>query len=695
MIDGVRPEDRPEIAALWHDVVDDLQHVYDIHFVCSSFSYHVARHMQSRVLVALDDSDAQCYDLWITDPDGSTSQLKWTKSESGIQPLMGLAQPATLDKMDRPAAEILSGKLWLQTHQRLLVAPLVPTNRPYQAFPPVLLALIDPPDLDHITLQAVANVANLMCVFLDRAGLRTDVDRRTIEFAIVSDISQALSATLDIQQIYDLLNGPVRQVLNVETLSIALVEPVTGDIVFVDSLLGPRFSQLPTLRLKKGQGIAGWVAANQEPVVINNAYSDQRFYSGVDRSSGFRTHSMICIPLRVDDQTIGVFQVINRKSGRFTDRDLQLVQALAGPLAAAIENSNLHADVLAEMRLTEALFDAVPEGIITVNREGIITNANSAFGALIDLPVEEVIGLALRDIFRTRKSDIDLLIKRASETDQESVDLALEYPRQNGLALPLYIHGTPVRGDDEKIEEFVFIFTDLTQIQEVERMRDDLFDGVSHELGTPLATILMYSRLLQKGRFQQPDRAERFLGVIERESDRLQHMIQQLLAISRIKAKEMRRSPQPVLLNPLFDELLPAAAERAIQKGLLFRQRIESDLPPVAGEIAGYKLILNNLLDNAIKYTPSGSIQAAAWKADDRVCIEISDDGIGIPPGSVNNLFRRFYRTQPAIERNIAGVGLGLYMVKESLLNYNGSIEVKSTLGKGSVFKITLPVIQT
>jgi signal transduction histidine kinase len=127
----------------------------------------------------------------------------------------------------------------------------------------------------------------------------------------------------------------------------------------------------------------------------------------------------------------------------------------------------------------------------------------------------------------------------------------------------------------------------------------------------------------------------------------------------------------------------------------LSRQRIETDLPPVAGEIAGYKLILNNLLDNAIKFTPSGSIQVVAWKGDDMVCIEISDDGIGIPAGSINNLFRRFYRTQPAIERSIAGSGLGLYMVKESLLNYNGGIEVKSTLGKGSVFKITLPAIQT
>ena len=158
-----------------------------------------------------------------------------------------------------------------------------------------------------------------------------------------SDISRALSSTLNIQQIYQLLTGPIRQTLNVETLSIGLIEPVTGDILFVEKLFGPMFERLPPVRLKRGQGIAGWVAEHKEPVIITDAYSDQRFFSGIDHRSGFRTHSMICIPLQVDERTIGILQAINRQFGRFSDHDLQLMQALGGPLAAAIENANLHA----------------------------------------------------------------------------------------------------------------------------------------------------------------------------------------------------------------------------------------------------------------------------------------------------------------------------------------------------------------
>ena len=224
-------------------------------------------------------------------------------------------------------------------------------------------------------------------------------------------------------------------------------------------------------------------------------------------------------------------------------------------------------------------------------------------------------------------------------------------------------------------------------------MRDDLFQGIIHELRTPLAPILMYSRLLREGR-AQPDKAERFLGVIERESDRLQRMVRQMLDLAKLEAREMQRSAEPVWLNPLFEETLPPLAERAVQKGLLFRQRIESDLPPVMGNQDIYDMVLKNLVDNAIKFTPSGSVQVMARRDNGTVLIEISDDGIGIPAEAMSNLFKRFYRTQTAVERGIAGTGLGLYMVKENLRNYNGHIAVQSTLGKGTTFTVRLPVAQ-
>lgn len=683
-----------DISTLWQDILHDLRDVFDVHYACARFSHHVARLTATRTLIAVADAEAKCYDLWLADETGEVSQRRWTNDEAGIDHLSRYIAPVILEKFERPAVEVISSRLWLETRQRLIFSSLTAERRSINAFPPTFLILIDPTEASPNVIETVEQIGDMMSVFLDRAALRQEVDRRAVEFAVIADVSRALSSTLDVQQIYQTLTGPIRQTLNVETLSIGLVEPITGDIIFVGQLLGPMFEQLPPVRLKKGQGIAGWVAEHQEPVVINNAYSDQRFFSGVDKRSGFKTSSMICIPLKVNERTIGVLQAINRQFGSFTNHDLELMQGLGGPLAAAIENANLHADVLAEKQRIETLSESMAEGLVTVNREGIITKINTAFSILMTLPADELIGKPLKEVVLTNKGDIDDLITRILNAPEGNIHLAADLNHSRAHSLPILISGAPVENQHGSINEAILVFSDLTQAREVERMRDDLFQGIIHELRTPLATILMYSRLLREGRARQPEKTERFLGVIERESDRLQRMIRQMLDLARLEAHEFQSSPEPIGLNAIFDELLLSSAESAVRKGLLFRQRIESDLPPVMGHATVYHMTLKHLLDNAIKFTPSGSVQIAAWQENDMVIVEIADDGIGIPPEAMNNLFKRFYRAQSAVERGIAGTGLGLHMVKENLRHYNGQIEVQSTLGKGTIFTLRLPIAQ-
>lgn len=692
MIEVAQPRQTEFLPAIWRDVMSDLRDAFDVHFVCASFSYYLAKHLSTRTLVAVADSENKSYDLWVTDPSGSTVQHRWSAEEAGFEPLMAYTKPTVIDKLERPAVEIISSRLWLETRRNLLVAPVGGEARPYNKFPPVLLALIDPPDKVSIDPEVVQQIIDLMCVFLDRAQLRQEVDHRTVEFAVITDVSRALSSTLNIQQIYELLTGPIRQILNVETLSIGLVEALTGDIVFVDKLFGPMFERLPPIRLKRGQGIAGWVAEHQEPVIINNAYSDRRFFSGVDQRSGFRTSSMICIPLTVNERVIGVLQAINRQFGSFGAHDLELMESLGGPLAAAIENANLYAEVLSERLRVETLFSSIAEGLVSINRMGIITKANSAFSALLSCDPEGLTGSALRDCLRPIKTEIDELVDGVFAPGDDIAFLTAELPRPTGHPLPILITGTAIKDAEGSANEAFLLFSDLTQIREVERMRDDLFQGIVHEFRTPLATILMYARLLREGKVRHPEKSERFLGVIERESDRLQRMIKQLIEISKLDSPIIQRSPQPVWLNSLLDEALTPLADRAVRKGLLFRQRIEQELPPVMGSEEGYYLVLYNLLDNAIKFTPSGSVQIAAWKENGTVAIEISDEGIGIPPEGIKNLFKRFYRARTSVERGLAGTGLGLYMVKETLRHYNGKITVQSTVGKGSTFLLRLPI---
>jgi signal transduction histidine kinase len=132
--------------------------------------------------------------------------------------------------------------------------------------------------------------------------------------------------------------------------------------------------------------------------------------------------------------------------------------------------------------------------------------------------------------------------------------------------------------------------------------------------------------------------------------------------------------------------------DRATIKGLTFQQEIESKLPSVVGNEETLVMVIINLIENAIKFTPSGSVNLSIRRNSDRVSIIVSDDGIGIPEEAIPNLYQRFYRARTAVERGIAGSGLGLYMVKEGLERFGGSILTESAEGAGTTIKVSLPI---
>jgi signal transduction histidine kinase len=165
-----------------------------------------------------------------------------------------------------------------------------------------------------------------------------------------------------------------------------------------------------------------------------------------------------------------------------------------------------------------------------------------------------------------------------------------------------------------------------------------------------------------------------------------------MLQLAKLEAREIQRSSEPVSLNPILEQILPPLADRATEKGLVFSQRIQADLPTILGNEDTLYLIFKNLVENAIKFTPSGTVYVYAKQVDRQIRVEVKDEGIGIPEQAMPNLFKRFYRAQTAVERGIAGTGLGLYMVKEGIEKHSGTIEVTSEEGVGTTFVVHLPL---
>ncbi|PID85355.1 MAG: hypothetical protein CSB13_08520 [Chloroflexi bacterium] len=684
--------DQEAIHPLWQKLTNELASIFDAHFVCATVAQEIAIHTGSITVVGMSAMQGLYYDVWICDENGRLQQTRWQKGKANFGSLLKEGKAQYKAKFGLPPAKLVSSELWQLPKEGILATPMPLPGQADPLTPPGVLCIIDPTDRCSITLDNIESLITYITVFLDRAYLQQQVHRQSIEFSVVSDISFALTSTLSLQKIYQQLIDPVRRTLIVESISVGLIDQETGDITFVDSLLGPLFEDLPTIRIKKGQGIAGWVADHKQPVIINDVYLDNRFYANVDKDSGFQTNSMVCIPLQVEERIIGVLQAINKKSGDFNEHDLRLLQAIGGPLAAAIENARLHSDVIAEKRRVETIINNMSEGLLTVNSAGIITHANDALLTLMAQDLETLINKPANQKIRTYDRSFDEFVEEVLDTSHINPQLATDIYREDGEKVPVLMSGTPILDEEGEVSEFIFVFSDLGQIREVERMRDDFFHGIIHELRTPLATILMYARLLKEGKAQDSEKADRFLGVIERESDRLQKMVRQMLQVAKLEARELHRSKELVELNSLFEEMLPPLADTATEKGLAFSQRIERELPPVMGNKDTFYLIFKNLVDNAIKFTLSGTVRIDAYQKADKIHVIVKDQGIGIPKASLPNLFGRFFRAQTAVERGIAGTGLGLYMVKESVEHFKGTIEVYSVEGKGTTFTVILPI---
>lgn len=685
---------RQEVHALWQRLTNELLNTFDAHGVCAVVASEIATFCQLTTIVGLSDPHQKYYDVWIGHADGRLQQIRWDNEKAAFTPLLQAQKIALYNKFGRSPNELVRSELWQIPHDTLLIAPL-PLPGQYQPISlPGIVCLADPDINCPLNEETLASLAGYITVALDRANLRQTVHRQDVEFAVVSDISFALTSTLSLQNIYRQLMGSIRRTLNVGSISVGLIDQTTGDITFVDMLLGDLFAGLPPVRLKKGQGIAGWVATHRQPAIINDVYHDQRFYASVDYQSGFHTESMICIPLQVEDRVIGVLQAINKQGGDFNENDLRLLQAIGGPLAAAMENASLHSEVLAEKRRIETIFANMSEGLLTVNAEGLITRANDALLSLVLKSEEELIGLPADKTICFSSGSLKQFIEQVQDPNYEYVQLASELLQDTDQMVPVLVSGAPIHTITGEVSEVILVFSDLRQIREVERMRDDFFHGIIHELRTPLATILMYARLLREGKAQQKDKADRFLGVIERESDRLQKMVRQMLELAKMESREFQRGEEPVHLNPMFEEMLPPLADRASEKGLTFRQKIEQGLPPVRGNYDTFYLIFKNLIENAIKFTLSGTVRVDAWREEQELVVRVQDEGIGIPEQAMPNLFGRFFRTQTAVERGIAGTGLGLYMVREAVENYNGTIVVSSKEGEGATFTVRFPITE-
>jgi two-component system, OmpR family, phosphate regulon sensor histidine kinase PhoR len=326
------------------------------------------------------------------------------------------------------------------------------------------------------------------------------------------------------------------------------------------------------------------------------------------------------------------------------------------------------------------LVAVVSEGILQVSSERRIVYANPAARWLLGLP-DNVSGQPLAAL--VRNGELRLLLEQAVAGGvMGSCEVSVDERR-------LLVAARPVPQQNGSIAGVVVALTDLTELRRLEEVRRDFVANVSHELKTPLTSIRGYVETVLSDELPA-ETQHQFLEVVRKNAERLQHIVDDLLDLSRLESGGWRPELQRVSARDVATDAWSGCRQRA------GRKTIHSELTGDAAVLAdadGLRQVLSNLFDNAIRYTPEGGRIAVriGGVAGDRVAIEVADNGTGIPGDALPRIFERFYRVDPARSRAEGGTGLGLSIVRHLVERMGGSVTAQSELGKGTTIRVVLP----
>ena len=364
-----------------------------------------------------------------------------------------------------------------------------------------------------------------------------------------------------------------------------------------------------------------------------------------------------------------------------------------GDLAAALNEmaSRLEAQMteLSEdrTRLT-AILTGMVEGVLVLDRQGHILLTNTAMERMFGLTPGEINGRPFIEVLRHHR--LNEFIQRTLETGANRTDeITMLFPDERIFAVQA---STVRRFSGQSRLGAVFVFHDVTTLKHLEQVRKDFVANVSHELRTPLTSIKGYIEALLDGAKDDPQQCTTFLHILEKHTNRLNDIISDLLALSQIESRQYQWKKEEVNVSDLLEKASSVLRPLAEKKNQTLIITHTENLEPLIGDFEKLALVVINLLDNAIKYTPEGGkITLQADQSSDGIEITVSDTGLGIPQKDLSRIFERFYRVDRARSRELGGTGLGLSIVKHIVEAHGGTIAVKSHLEKGTTFIVTIP----
>jgi two-component system NtrC family sensor kinase len=496
------------------------------------------------------------------------------------------------------------------------------------------------------------------------------LEQRLRELDTLVTIGKRVTGQLDLAQVLAQVVQAAVEVTGAESGSLMLVEQGTNELYQVAST-GEAQDAGASLRLSIADSLAGRVVQTQQPLVLAGDELQK-----IKTSYLFR--ALAYVPLLLKNRAIGVLGVSTRQEIRpFEQHTIRLLGLLADFAAIAIENARLYAATEKERDTLNTILRDTEDSIIVVDNDGKVLFVNPAACRTFNLSASQVQGRPLAEVLDHREV-VELFDKEARSGRSRRTEIALSDGR--------YLHAqlTILRGVGR-----VVVMQDITHLKELDRIKSEFVTTVSHDLRSPLTSILGYIELVRRA---GPLNAQQqlFLDRIISSVQSITSLISDLLELGKIEAG-FDEDREPVSLAKVFREAIETLRPSWEAKRHTVQVRLPNDVPPVLGNPLRLRQVANNLLENAIKYTPDGGqIRVMLETEGDFQVVRVADTGIGIAQKDLPYIFDKFYRTDEAIE-HYDGTGLGLSIVKGIVERHNGRIWVDSQVGQGTTFTLMLP----
>ncbi len=440
-------------------------------------------------------------------------------------------------------------------------------------------------------------------------------------------------------------------------------------------------------------GLAGWATRHRQGTLVQDTQTDPRWY--VFPGDQRPVRSVLCVPFLYEDQVIAVLTLEHEAPQHFNEYHLRMMTIVANQASVAVRNAQLFQRLEGQQRQLRAVLQAIPEVLIVLDHEQRILLLNNAAQEMLQVAqASAAIGSTLHDyasldpIFYELHTQV-MEHQRAAKSFQLRSEA---FQRDFEVTLSVWHHAAAAEGN-APVAGHIVLLHDITTLHDLSRFKDEMLRIASHDLRSPIALIIGYADMIEMDDTGRESPVRDYVNIIQTAAERMNNMLEELLRVERVKTSPLELY-ETITIKLLVETTLENMRPAATQKHLIYGADIQLDetlilvLDPVL-----IRQAMENLIGNAIKYTPEGkTVRVLAYTTATSFEFIVEDSGIGIDKAHLPNLFRSFYRVKNQQTSGIAGSGLGLSLVKSVVERHRGEVWVESEPGVGSRFGFRLPL---